>query len=474
MIDKVLQRAYVRSRAEQLAQSDAAPAKAPPDDLVAVPGELEADLRDPPSDDEIAAAAEELARAAREAEQPDEPPAEGGGRRGAQPSPLEERAYLPRDAITSLAQSALESYLREERHTLLRPAATGGDRRAADESGEPVAELILEIPDEPQVSGNRRLAGAFEITDPGWVNSVFAMGWRLLRRRRKFKEKPAPPAELAPNARVLLVSDWASGHPSAQAVARLMRAELEKGASEGRQQHVIHLGDTYYSGWKKEYELRFLPYWPVHPDEPHGSWACNGNHDMYAGGHAYFDYLLMDPRFAAQDRSSYFSLENEHWQLLGLDTAWEDHGLKAPQADWIATKREKNPNRKTMLLSHHQLFSEYGHDGPKIEAKLGEQLNDKPVEAWFWGHEHRCIWFQKGHRGVGAARCVGHGGIPVYVDLRDFRFPAVWRDMNYREALGGLEKWALFGFVVLDFKDAQLEARYINEWGQEVNKETIT
>jgi hypothetical protein len=64
-------------------------------------------------------------------------------------------------------------------------------------------------------------------------------------------------------------------------------------------------------------------------------WALNGNHDRYSGGHGYFGYLLHDPRFRGQWRgasadhtlSSYFSLENEDWQLLGLDSAYLNHDL---------------------------------------------------------------------------------------------------------------------------------------------------
>lgn len=469
MIDKVLQRSYVTARAELIADATEGPAAEVPHDLLADPDALDEDLRAPLSEEEIEQAATELrrvARAERDAPATPAPVTEEDERRGDEALPLEERSYFPRDAIASLAQSALEAYLREQRPDLLQPVEGGDSRRAAGE-GDPVADAHLEVTAELGSDEDRRLAGEFEITDPGWAKSLFSMGVRLLRRRRKFKEEAAPPQDLDPEARVLLVGDWASGHPRAQTVAHLMRQRIEQAVASGRQVHVVHLGDTYYSGWKKEYDNHFLNFWPVAPGEPHGSWSCNGNHDMYTGGHAFFDHLLLDPRFADQDRSSYFSLENEHWQLLGLDTAWEDHGLKAPQADWIDRKRADHPKRKTMLLSHHQLFSEYGSDGRKIEEKLGRQLAEKPVEAWFWGHEHKLIQFERGHRNVGYARCIGHGGVPVYVDLRDRKFPARWRDTRYHATLAGLEKWSLFGFAVLDFRGAEVDVSYINEWDQE-------
>jgi hypothetical protein len=42
-----------------------------------------------------------------------------------------------------------------------------------------------------------------------------------------------------------------------------MRAELDAGIKAGLEQHVIHLGDVYYSGWEFEYRERLLKYWPV-------------------------------------------------------------------------------------------------------------------------------------------------------------------------------------------------------------------
>jgi hypothetical protein len=42
-----------------------------------------------------------------------------------------------------------------------------------------------------------------------------------------------------------------------------------------------------------------------------GSWSLNGNHDVYSGGHAYFDVLLRDPRVARQEQSSFFSFVNK-------------------------------------------------------------------------------------------------------------------------------------------------------------------
>jgi hypothetical protein len=49
--------------------------------------------------------------------------------------------------------------------------------------------------------------------------------------------------------------------------------------------------------------------------------------------------------------------------------------------------------------------------------------------------------------------------------------PGEWEYRDYVD--GGLELWAKFGFVVLDFNYDKIGVRYINEDGGEDRKETI-
>src|SRR5204863_168298 len=180
--------------------------------------------------------------------------------------------------------------------------------------------------------------GSFELTVVRWVNCLFAMALRKAEGRRKFSEDPAPTVRLADRVRLVVVGDWGTGVLRAQRVAEQIDAVLDQGRRAGLEQHLIHLGDVYYSGWADEYEKRCLNYWPVDPGDADaiGSWSLNGNHDMYSGGDGYFDTLLADPRFERQQRSSWFELESGDWKVLGLDTAYDDHDLRDPQADWVA------------------------------------------------------------------------------------------------------------------------------------------
>ena len=204
------------------------------------------------------------------------------------------------------------------------------------------------------------------------------MGIRKFRKRRAFNITPPPSIKIDGQARVILVGDWGSGLPRAQKVAKAIRVYVEQNLDAQRDVHVVHLGDVYYSGWDYEYEKRFLPYWPVHPGEANkvGSWCINGNHDMFSGGFAYFDTLLKDPRFANQRQASFFHLYNDDWQILGLDTAWDDNGLKDPQADFV-NHSLKDCKQKAIALSHHQFFSAYEPSedcGKVLREKLGKAL----------------------------------------------------------------------------------------------------
>jgi hypothetical protein len=303
------------------------------------------------------------------------------------------------------------------------------------------------------------------------VSSWFAMGVRKFKKRRPFPVEAPPPTRLSENARIVLVGDWGSGVPRAQKVAAQMGVSIAQAREQGRECHVIHLGDVYYSGFEYEYRNRFLDYWPVKEGEADriGSWCLNGNHDMYAGGHAYYDFLLKERRFNHwQGQLSTFHLQNDTWQILGLDTAWDDNGLKDPQAEWVRHRLESDQRRKVMFLSHHQLFSAHEQKsevGAVLTKKLGAHFTNPRVRAWFWGHEHRCDVYQE-HMGLAHAACIGHGGIPYYMNLPEEEAPRPPSKYEYRAAIDrGPEHWGYMGYTVLDFDRDSIQATYIDENG---------
>jgi hypothetical protein len=405
----------------------------------------------------------------------------GSVRSGAKDLPTQDRkAYIPHSAVLSNLQSAIEEYFRTERPETIEGQSGAGRRGALPlQAGERISIW-------PDYAEGRRLFGRFEQTDIRWVSAKLAQGMRYFRGKHPFVPLPArtSPIKLHPNTRIIVVGDWGSGIPRAQRISELMRRELDAGIKERRPQHVIHLGDVYYAGWKFEYVERFLKYWPVklHEKDEIGSFTLNGNHDMYSGGHHYYGVALADPRFKAwQGQSSLFLLSNSDWQFFGIDTAHENAGLEGNQANWINRTAVAHPKKgkvKVVLLSHHQYCSSYEKPSSTLINKIQRVLTNRDVNlrAWLWGHEHRCLTY-KGVPALPFASCIGHGGVPVYQIHRVQAKVPKPGDFEYRDVLhggiGGLEPWAKFGFAVLDFNGDQISVRYVGEDGRPVHRETI-
>ncbi len=391
----------------------------------------------------------------------------------AEVTPKDDVAYIPRDPLLSLLQTTIEEHAEEsdEVEIVDSPLLLGyrGDSEIPAVTDRRIAGIPLVAPE-----GRRRKWGDMEIpqnpffADPGWLTSGFAMAMRAFRGRARWVEDP-PTIPIGDRARIVLVGDWGSGLPRAKRVADQIRRVLAQ--DDNLERHVIHLGDVYYSGSKREYNRNFLNLWPVGEGEDIGSFSLCGNHDMYYGGHAYYGTCLADPRLMRQAGSSHFALKSPHWTLIALDTGYEDGGLQGHQAGWARNLIDSAPpEQRIALLSHHQLFSAHEDGAKKLGKKIAPVLETNRVDAWFWGHEHRCIQYgeswQQGHR-VGFASCLGHGGVPEHLVMKEGESkPPPWA-YEYLKPFTPTEPWETFGFAVLDVDRSKMSIRYIDENGIE-------
>jgi hypothetical protein len=236
----------------------------------------------------------------------------------------------------------------------------------------------------------------------GWAGSFFTW-WRKIKPHDFLVAAPAPEA-FDNTIRVAMLGDWGTGLYGAPFCAKSIEQDL-KGYKL-----AVHLGDVYYAGNKGEVQERFLDLWPKNNAATNR--ALNSNHEMYTGGHAYFDSTLKTFNQAA----SYFALQNDHWLLVGLDSGYEDHDLAGDQVGWLRNIIDNAAGRKIILMSHHQPISRLESQGPKLVGKLGEFLNAKKIFAWYWGHEHRCMLYDKHPAWDLYGRTVGHGGFPYFRD----------------------------------------------------------
>jgi hypothetical protein len=97
------------------------------------------------------------------------------------------------------------------------------------------------------------------------------------------------------------------------------------------------------------------------------------------------------------------------------------------EADWHLSKIREAGNRRTVLLSHHQLFSPFGSVGSVGSqphaynpALLGNFQDVLPKIAWwFWGHEHTLAVYDP-YMGLGRGRCIGGSAVPVFKDQQKY------------------------------------------------------
>jgi hypothetical protein len=430
----------------------------------------------PPIDEAMARSAGEDVGAAigREKKASSGQPVEAGALRGGV-APLDDFSFVSRDPLISNLQCALEMYFIEKEGG--KRLTTTGVKDDSTRGGAipTVTDQAIKNWHPKKATGGRRVFNKFSTLDAGWVACKLAERWTKKHGPHPFVPAVNESKKVADEKlRLVLVGDWATGIKRAQNIGFAMQNVLQEGKRHGLEQHVIHLGDTYYAGWAEEYQKRFLPHWPVDDWEADqiGSWSLNGNHDMFSGGWGYYDVLLKDKRFLSQKGRSTFSLHNQKWQIVGLDTAYLDADLK-DQVDWIKALMDQS-DRKFLFLSHHQLFSAWEHDSPHLQNTLAGILARDRVRVWFWGHEHRSVLYKPAMR-VQYARCIGHGGVPVYMWHRQkspYKNPAEW---EYRDQLPlKVEPWAYMGFAVLDFEGDSIKVRYINENNKNYKNEQLS
>jgi hypothetical protein len=243
----------------------------------------------------------------------------------------------------------------------------------------------------------------------GWAKSFFTWVGRL--DYAKWLTASPNPETLPDNARIALLADWGTGLYGAPASAKCISA------TKAGFTHVIHLGDVYYSGTTSEIEERFIAFWPTVAGAT--SRACNANHEMYSGGHGYFEKTLT---FFKQ-QASYFAYENKDWLLVGLDTAYQEHSLTNQQLGWLSLilKDPIRSKKKLVLLSHHQPYSLLDNQGPNLISSLRSLLDTGRIYAWYWGHEHRCVIYDRHPNWKLAGRCIGHGGYPYFRDTKELK-----------------------------------------------------
>lgn len=296
-------------------------------------------------------------------------------------------------------------------------------------------------------------------------------------------------APLPRNAKIGIVGDWGTGMPDAVDLLQHM-------VEHHQVDLVIHLGDVYYAGTPKEARRnvdeviervreatrRPLPFLTI-----------PGNHDYYANATGFLQTIdgintAGEPRAdeplpgeAWRQRASYFCLRTEGggadgWQILGMDTGINDRhplganpnpALRPSEVEWHRDKLRSFAGR-TILMSHHQVFSASSKVNPQAKAGQASPPNvnqnllgafqeylEKKVVAWFWGHEHNLAVFGP-VEGVPVARgrLLGSSSFEMYTESDPYKvnYPGV----PYRQPMVELKAdngYYNHGYAVIDLAD---------------------
>lgn len=261
-------------------------------------------------------------------------------------------------------------------------------------------------------SGSRE--AKFDSTDLGWASwLVQKLARHFLVGTFKFLAPPTEPTVLAEGARFAVLGDWGSNRYGAPHCAQQIETDPEGFDA------LVHLGDVYYSGTEDEVRGNFLSPWPwdtrAHTvGHPPVNRACNSNHEMYSGGHAYSNMTLRE----FNQSSSCFALASGKWLFIGMDTAYDEGTIGKDQLDWFDSFLSTHRHPYVVLFSHHHPYSPVKGATkllPRIED-LFRSANGR-IRAWYWGHEHiGAIFEPDAHYGF-RGRCVGHSGFPYFREV---------------------------------------------------------
>jgi hypothetical protein len=254
---------------------------------------------------------------------------------------------------------------------------------------------------------------------------------------------------LPENCTIALLADWATGATPALSVLQQAVAQPSQPAGAQKPNLLIHLGDVYYAGSVAEctdffvtavtnaVPGAFTSTFPVY--------AIPGNHEYYWGA----DGFVSSIRKATGQEGSYWCLRNSAWQIVALDTGYNDRDpftvttnttyLPADQVAWLADVMSSG--LPTILLTHHQLYSAVSSVGadttadPPVLYGINQKLHDQiavpygsQIVVWLWGHEHNTVIFNP-QAGLPVGRCIGSGGIPMLLDQYPYRPNAALRGL---------------------------------------------
>jgi hypothetical protein len=321
--------------------------------------------------------------------------------------------------------------------------------------------------------GNIWGTGKYQTMDIRWVEAFAVYLEYLVIGKINFPAGTPNVIAIPDSTKIIMAGDWGTGNWGTENAPSIKMIEAITSQSPD---YTIHLGDVYYAGTKNEETDNLVNIWPKGTK---GTFAINSNHEMYSGAHSYFSEAL-GKLFLDQQGHSYFALENTHWIIVGLDSAYFDTSKlyragsigKEPQIQFLKDQAAKG--KKIIVLTHHNGL---------IDQKDGTQQKNHPLwnqvmevfpdvqgpAYWYWGHIHSGTVYQtNAFNNQVCCRCLGHGGIPsgfseVLLSAKA-NGSVIW--FEGKDAQDPNNKFRVMnGFVTLELNGEKITETYYNENG---------
>lgn len=301
--------------------------------------------------------------------------------------------------------------------------------------------------------------------DPGWLASGPArLAWTMSlapissRARALWRDHattrvpggPVPagfqyalPAYEDGEIRVAVFGDFGTGRGPQHWIARQML--------EWRPALAIHLGDIYYAGTENDVRLNM---WKVLRDLHQACpvWMIPGDHERFTdGGKPLLDYIdgLRESSgdyagAKGEQEGTYFSLSNEHFQLIGLDGnsyLWNRLPKDQPNAvgdyapfrqrSWLQEVLDARPQVQNLIFSQAPPHSE--NRASKVFGRQVDAITrGKDVRGWFFGDIHHAAWWKATQEYPYTSVLCGHGGIPKNIVEKPNQDPAQFWEWKAR------------------------------------------
>ena len=288
---------------------------------------------------------------------------------------------------------------------------------------QPLAELAGPQAVEVRVGPGGEIQGTakYQQLDLRWELVAGTVWLENLLHKHPFPQGTPAMLPMSDDASFVLVSDWGTGNFGA---GDSPSTRISKFIPSLEPDYTVHLGDVYYAGTSAEEISKLIQLWP---QGAKGSFALNSNHEMYSGGGPYFNQAVGGPVFnKLQSPYSFFALENTHWIVVGLDSAYYADvlglymngtlGRDNAQARLLAEVAKKG--KKVIVLTHHNGISQDGASGVPLQLfsdVMSAFAGQQPAAPayWYWGHVHAGVAYTalEEHGGM-LCRCIGHGALP--------------------------------------------------------------